>query len=515
MFAKRWPWLLALVLGACGSKKQDDGAGAPKVIDAAVVPAIAVPPLGVDAARRMNFPYGDGAAEYAKAVAAYKAKDWPAVAAACNAALAKDAMHLDAQRLLGVALAQAGDRPGAAQHLAVALAGDWLKYGPRIAADADLADFLATPEGKQLAALSKTIEDDTRKRIAAAPLVIARRSTFKWPAKSGGASTRGELYAFEADGPRFLRVTHTDDQVAAWLPSPSGAEVTVIGYDKVELPAAADGAPLLARVWIDVLDGKTLAPVGKRATIGKARAVAVGYAAGDQLVAIAYPAKGRWELGDGVAYSIDRATGKTTKIKAPAIIGGQAMVSLDDASVALPVAGVDAAWAGEPPTAGELSFGAAKKTVTVPESGKTARASLAVSPNGSRLAFVTWADPCATDGSLPSLYAFDGASGQLKHILTTASRFGARWIDDARLVYEDGEGGLRVWDAASGHEVVHVSDRAGIALRALSASPKPICKTAPPAVPVAPEDGAEVPPPTVDPVDAGAAAPGPVTAPAP
>jgi hypothetical protein len=237
----------------------------------------------------------------------------------------------------------------------------------------------------------------------------------------------------------------------------------------------------LGRTWIETYDAKTFAPTGKRATIPKARGVEVYYAAGDQLIAIAFPGSGRWDRGVGVAYSIDRASGKATKTKAPGPEGGQIYVSLDDANVALPIHGIDATWDGD--TTGELKVVATQKAIAVPESGKAALTQIAVSPGKTRVAFVTAADPCATDGSLPSLYEFDGASGQLKHILTAASRFGARWIDDTRLVYEDDEGGLRVYDAAAGRELLHLTERGGLAIYALALSPKPICKTAPPPPP--------------------------------
>jgi hypothetical protein len=492
MIGKHVCVVLVAAAAACGSKKDGGGSGSGSASGSGsgspAPPALAAPPLGVDAVKRMNFPYGAGADEYAKAVAAYKKQDWAAVVTAAQAALAKDALHLDAHRLLATALAQTGDKAGAAQHLAAALAGDWLKYGPSLADDKDLAAFLATPEGAQVTALSAKLGDATRTRIAASAIVVGRRSTFKWPSKSGYASSRGELYAYDVDGPdgpRFLRVTHTDDQVVAWLPSPSGAEWTVIGFDKIELPATPDAPALLGRTWIETIDAKTLAPNGKRATIPKARAVGVYYAAGDNLIAIAYPGSGRWDPGDGVAYSIDRATGKAAKVKAPAAVGAQATVSLDEATVDVPPAGVDATWAGDPAAAASLTVTASKKAIDVPESGKAPRASVVVSPDGKSVAFATWADPCATDHSLPSLYVFDGANGRLEHVLSAPSRFGARWIDNTRVIYEDGEGGLRVYDAAAGKEALHAAERGGLAVRALSSTPGPICKTAPPPPPAA------------------------------
>ena len=124
------------LLQACGrgdrAPTHDDNAGSGS--SAAV--AIATEkhgPLGVDHIARFNFVYGDGAAAYAKALTASKAKppDWTAVRDSCAAALAKDPSHLDAEFLLGQALVQLGDTKDAAVHFATALAGDYGAYADR------------------------------------------------------------------------------------------------------------------------------------------------------------------------------------------------------------------------------------------------------------------------------------------------------------------------------------------------------------------------------------------------
>jgi hypothetical protein len=118
-------------------------------LGSAAAAPLPVPPLGVDAVKRFNYVYGPAQKDYDKVAAALKAKprDWAAIKAACEATLAKDADHLDARWWLGVALAQTGDGAGAATALAAALAGDWLRWGPGLETDADLAAFLATPPG--------------------------------------------------------------------------------------------------------------------------------------------------------------------------------------------------------------------------------------------------------------------------------------------------------------------------------------------------------------------------------
>jgi hypothetical protein len=60
-----------------------------------------------DANRARAFAARYGAKAYEKVRAAFKAKDWPAVAATAKDVLAKDPGHLDAHRMLGSALAAA------------------------------------------------------------------------------------------------------------------------------------------------------------------------------------------------------------------------------------------------------------------------------------------------------------------------------------------------------------------------------------------------------------------------
>ena len=64
-------------------------------------------------------------------------------------------------------------------------------------------------------------------------------------------------------------------------------------------------------------------------------------------------------------------------------------------------------------------------------------------------------------------------------MLTADSRFRARWIDDDRLIYEDGSGGLRIFDAAAGRESGKLGERAGLALDTLPPTAAPLCRSEP------------------------------------
>lgn len=503
-WARHLAWLaVTAALAGAGCGKRDraqngaaQGSGTPTTVEPAA-PALVAPPLGADSVRRFNYLYGDGAAAYDKALAAYKAKprDWAAARAGAEAALAKDSFHLDAHRLLAAALAQDGDFTGAAGHLALALAGDPLRLGPALGADPDFTSFWSSPVGKQLAELSKSLTAEHLRRAQAGLLLVGRRASFRLPGKTGVVplTSRGELYAYDRELGRYLRLSQTDHQVVGFVRSPSLRELALVGFDKVELGAGGAGAeastpPLLARPWAITLDATTFAPLGKRATLSKARRVAVGYGPGEQLLAATAPADGRWGVGAEAWVAIDRTTGKTTRTSATAA-EVEISITLEDGEVEGPLGGIVV-----PDGSSEVATLATPggTEVRIPESGKASRRSIALSPGGSRLAFATAADPCSPD-TAPSLYVADAKTGALHHVLTGKSRFATRWVDELTLAYDDPDGMVRLWDAGAGRELTRLSEKAGLSLAALAMSPAPLCKTAPPKADTAPADSEEPP----------------------
>jgi len=472
--------VLVALVGACGKKteapvtKQDAGAG--KTIAA----PIALPPLGVDRISRFNFLWNEGGNAYDKALTAYKAKtrDWAAVRAACELAVQKDPQHLDAQRLLAVALAQQGDHAAAVDHIVAAIAGDYFKYGLAFPTDPELAEFRATPHGQAVAALATQIRDEYQRRIKTGLWLIGRRGPFKWPAKDGvqAASSRGEVYAYDRDSHRYLRLTHTDHQVTGFVRAPSGAEIAILGFDKIDHPKDDAQPPLLARAWIELVDANEWKLIGKRVVLPSTRAAAVGYAAGDQVLAGTAPASGRWGVGEWTVSSIDKSTGKLAKVSQP-LPTPRIELTLDEGRVVRDLAGVDAPWTGEPAVAPTLKVGNA--TIQVPESHLAARDSVALAPDKAHVAFATAVDPCAKD-SAPSLYVANTQTAALKHLLTAKSRFATRWLDATTLAYDDGDGDIRLWDPSTGREAMKLDDKNGLALDVLSVASEPQCKQAPP-----------------------------------
>jgi hypothetical protein len=495
--------MIVLALAACGGddKKAAGGSSSGSGTGAATIAPLAVPPLGVDAIKRFNYVYGPAQKEYEKVVAAYKAtpRDWGAIRAAAEATLAKDADHLDARWALGEALASTGEPAKAAEALLTALAGDWLRWGPGLAQDPDLAGFVGTPHGKALLDASAQLDAAVTQALATAPLVLGRRSGWKLPKPGTGyAATRGEVYAYDVAAKRFLRVTHTDHTVAAVLRGPSG-ELLLAGFTHAQVTdptkitgtgraAGTAAAPLLTRSWVSAWSPKDRTVTAKQAAIGKARFVWAGYGPGEQVLVTTATASGRWSPGDFTTHVVDRGAGKLTRTKDVAIEGPRIQMTLDDVVIVR-----DGGWPTtlEPPVQDALAA-----VVPADERGMPELASVALSPNGARLAFATETDPCADQDAAaqPSLYVADAKTGAYKHVLTAASRFGLQWLDDDRLLYEDGSGGLRVYDAAARREVGKLGERAGLALHALAPSAAPLCQSEPPADdPTAPDED-ELPP---------------------
>lgn len=498
----RFLMVSALAITACG-KKSEAVSDKQEVKTPPPLAPIATPVVGVDAVRRMNFTWEAGKSAYDKAVAAYKGgkdaksqpRDWAAIRTHTEAAVAKDPHHLDAHRLLATALVKAGEPAAAVEHFVTALAGDYVKYAPSIAKDEELKEFLTTPHGASVNDVSAKIKAEYDKRIASGVWVVARRSAFKWPAAFGTeyATSRGELYAFDRETKRYLRLSHTEHQVTGFVRSASGHEVLLLGFDKIDRPKPGKGEdppPLLANAWIEVLDGSSWERIGKRAAIGGGREIAIGYGPGEQILVATAPASGRWGVGALATSSLDRTTGKLTKVTAAPPVP-RIIFSLEDGRQVRSVEGIAATWTGDPPTSPTLAAGGA--TIAVPESGAAAQSSIALSLDKANLAFATAIDPCAKNVA-PSLYVAATKAAAIKHLLTSKSRFATRWIDAATLAYEDGDGAIRLWDAAKTAEVLRLENKPGIALDVLSLAPGPLCKQQPPAVDAAGSGAAEEPP---------------------
>lgn len=466
-------------LAGCGKKAPDPSTTKDDAAPGPTVAPLVMPPIGVDHIRRMNFVYGDGWHAYDKAVAAVKANQPDAARAHVESSISKDPMHLDAHYLFARLLARSGEHAAAVDHLVSALAGDYYKYGPAFAKEPDLAEFRATAHGQALTALAAKIGEAYAARVPGALWLVARRSRFKWPRERGTeyASSRGEVYAYDRAGKRFFRLTHTNHKVVAYVRAASAPEIAIVGFDKIDRPKQPDVPVTFAAAWVQRIDAKTWQPLTDKASVPAARELAIGYGPGDQLVVAA----------DAAVFTVDKA-GKL--VEASALPVPRLALTVEEGRRIRTPEGIRATWTGEPPTAPLLETATGKK-ITIPESGATLQASVATAPDGARVAFVTAVDPCRTEVA-PSLYIADAKTGAHRHVLTARSRFAPRWLEANLLAYEDGEGAIRVWDAAASRQAYKIENTPGIALDVLSLAAAPRCINVP--EPDDPDGGPDEPP---------------------
>jgi hypothetical protein len=225
---------------------------------------------------------------------------------------------------------------------------------------------------------------------------------------------------------------------------------------------------------------------GAPTTIKNARALALEYLAGDELVATAYDPLGQWGLGPSRSFSIDRTSGKPKPARPPAAgetAGRRLLVRYETVELETPgdAEGIAADWNPETGTADEFVLDSSKKRVQLPAGEAAARASLAWSPDRTRLAFATAADPCAAEAvdRQSALYLVEAESGKLKHVFKGAARFQPRFLDAAILAFQDDEGGVRLYDARVAREVGRLDNRFGIGFFGLGAVSGVPCKNEP------------------------------------
>lgn len=466
--------VLGLALVACGSenKKKNDDAPTPAVgIDAAataVAPAVTV---GVEHPSAFNFTYGKGAAAFKPAAKAIEAGDWAAVITAATEALAADPDHYDAQLALARARAETGDAAGIAAPLTAALAADYTGYAAELA-EGGLARAIAADPA--LAERVDAIRQAYLDRAKGGLLLVARRTRYRLPrthkTKVQWAATRAELYAYDRETERYLRLTHTDHSLAGWIMAPSGDELAFVSHTGIRTGGGPDKANLLGWVRVGVLDLDTLALRGKRASVGDpVRRVRLGYRAGDELVVETSAADGRWAVKSPRVWFMDRGAGKLKKSKvafdpAEVLSVDADRVTLERATVAEIQADAEASSFRLLPT---------NTTVTMPSGDIVATGGYTWSPDKVHL-LVRTAAHCE-EGGEAGLYLVDAATGKLKNILRGASSFESRWIDNDHFVYEDDEGTLRIYDVEERTQVGRLVEKGGLALVGVAAGRGPLC----------------------------------------
>jgi hypothetical protein len=434
--------------------------------DAAFAAELELLPLGLPSIEAYGYALGPGQRHLRRALAARAKGDWRAVRAACEDAILADPGHLEAHRLLASALAMLGEPRGVARHLSIAVAGDYMRYGVGLERDPTLASVLGGPRGAQVRAMLDGYRAAFVARASKGLLVVARRA----PATRLGPGARdvflrAEIYAWDADGQRFLRVSRTNGGVAAFVRSPAGDRLAYVAYGRARGGAGGARSLLLdARVGAVDLGLPAMSP--RALHVPEARALRVGWDDAGHVVVTSGDLDGPdARLARTVQVDLLHGRGRDPGRWQPA--GGAAVVTADGATLdgGAP-ADVEADW-DEDGGAGAFRVSTTNKTVTLPTGEHARRASFAWSPGKARLAFATRADACAADPAAREVvvYVVEAATGRQRPVARGEGLGVARWLDDDRLAMEDGAGGVRVLDVAGdGRELVRLSARGGLGL---------------------------------------------------
>jgi hypothetical protein len=147
-----------------------------------------------------------GQAPFRQAREAEAQGNWPEVAKLCEAALAADPTHLDASYLLAVARAKQQQLERVIEPLSKAVTGDFAKWGLASLAQPALQPFLATTTGQAWKARASA-DRDVFAQMFARSLVV---------------TSHGDLFGFDPETTRFLRLTRTGGAVIGALAMKSG-----------------------------------------------------------------------------------------------------------------------------------------------------------------------------------------------------------------------------------------------------------------------------------------------------
>ena len=493
------------------AKKPPDGQTTGESGGTATPPAAPKPetkPMGADKVTLYNYEYGKGKGAYKKVVKAMKGEQWAEVKAACEQALKKDPWHLQAHHSLAIALVQLGEVEAAVEHLDTALAGDWLRWGPWLDQNKNLSPLWSTDFGDKVKALAAVYNEEFMLRAKTGVWMLGQRTRYKRPTKVGKtwSSTRGEIFVYDVESKKFLRITHTRERVAGWVRSPSGDEIAWLGYWEVLMPdpagaageaaagevaagevaagdspapageAASEMAPVLFnRTIVGVLDGTTLVPVGKQAVLrSEVARVDIQYRIGDELIINGYTADSAWRDRAGEPsqrYTYDKEAGKLKKINAEP--SDQPILSMTHEQIWSADKGPAEFTVNEAESGATLALDGLEQVIALPKN--TSVVGVSRSADKAFALVRTVAEPCA-DPPTGSLYVVDTATGKLAHLLRGNSQFHVSWIDDRRFAYEDDNGRVRIHDLAEGKQVERLKNGGWLMLSGLSATRGIICQ---------------------------------------
>jgi hypothetical protein len=494
-------WIaLACAACACGSNKRAPSDDERQAKDRAGVAGdagagvelIEPVPMGVADLRAFAYSMGPGREPFLLAKQANQDSDTSAVIEHGQAAVAADAGHLEAHWYLAMALARSGRYHEVAEHLSVAVAGDWMRWGERSLDIKALADFYDTPAGRGYRQAAGAYREQFRAMVAEGVLVVGRRG-LPWEPRPGGDGSlnhRAEIYAFHLPTERYLRLSRSDGTLVGFLPSPDRTELSFVSYRAVHTPPADDALerePYIRKLTIATIDLNQVAMSGTEVALDGVAELWLAYLPAApaeptrpdsrrrpdkaRLLALVRSPAEAGQPATVRTYEIDIARGRAVLASAgahplearqPAGADQSAALEGDVLHVAynrverlrIPIEGVMADW-DENGAAGAFRLAHTRKTVTLSGGVLANGHTMSWSPARTRLAFADLpGEPCERkpDTSAPpavTLYAVEAATGILRQVASAPGLQAPEWVDEQRLAFAR---------PSRGHSVVEVVD---------------------------------------------------------
>ncbi len=379
-------------------------------------------PLGLPLAGAFGWRTRGGQAAFREARIGESREDWPVVVAKCQEALAADPGHLEAAWLLAAALGKLGKPEQLLAPLRQAVSGDFGKWGLASLELPSLQAFLATPTGE---AWRRRIEADRERFIVA----LARATI---------VNAGGDLFAFDPEGGRWLRLTRTSGAVISGLAVPGTRKIAYVA----RLAAKGSAKRTLAIGVVDLARGRTT------------RALDLGTSGPLQIAHSTKAPAGFW-IGAGTSklawraleddYKLSALPPKTARPPGPRLEVNGTSSRL----AALPVPTVTADW-DDQGLASAIRIGSSNRVVSAPSPGLIDGNTATWSPGKSHLSFVVQLDETCTPGAISSAaYIADAATGTLTELERAAKGLAIEWIGDRRLVIA-GDKGVSIVDLDGG-----------------------------------------------------------------
>jgi len=422
--------MLIVALSACGH-----GAGTPPppppAKDAAVprdaaLVEIPAQPLGLAELSGFAWRKRAGQPAFKAARKAENKDDWATVVARCQESLAADPTHLEAAWLLAVALAKTQQPAQVLAPLVVAGTGDFGKWALASLEQPALQPWLATAQGE---AWRKRVDQDRGTYLAGINRGVV-------------VASHGDLYAFDPETSRFLRLTRTYGGVVGALAMRANHRIAYVTHTK---------SGKLGVGLVNLSTGRTSHAIGitgaalRLAAHPKGVAIRIGSAWSvmdddGHLKALA-PAPKPTEWLD--------VTGRTARVHraAPDGVAGD----FDDQGLASAV-----------------RLSQTSRTLTVP--GQIDGSTIAWSPDRAHLAFVAQLDDSCTKPNAMTAAAFvaDPSTGHVDEIERAGGGLAIEWVGDRKLAIA-GDRGVEMIEL--GGTLTTVADADGL----LSPKRRPRC----------------------------------------